>query len=181
MPPSTTDIPPFVYVISPYIAPLFKYLPFGWGKWMRYAVRDGTWQHKVTLPRKELGSDVYWLLGPGGPQQWIADADLIREITHRWKEFPKPVMYYTQLQLFGENVLTAESPLWQFHRNIAVRSFNPKNNRYSMRDYSKKFFFLSSSDIWYSLVFTESQEQAKAMSFPGSRRARKSESQPHPR
>jgi cytochrome P450 len=142
---------PLIYVISPYIAPLFKYLPFGWGKWMRYAVRDGTWQHKGTLPRKELGSDVYWLLGPGGPQLWVADADLISDITHRWKDFPKPVMYYTQLQLFGENVLTAEGPLWQFHRKITVRSFNPKNN---------------------SLVFTESQEQAKAMVRSWSREKR---------
>lgn len=94
------------------------------------AVRDGTWQHKGTLPRKELGSDVYWLLGPGGPQLWVGDADLISDITHRWKDFPKPVMYYPQLQLFGENVLTAEGPLWQFHRKITVRSFNPKNNRF---------------------------------------------------
>lgn len=135
---------PLVYVISPYIAPLFKYLPFGWGKWMRYAVRDGTWQHKGTLPRKELGSDVYWLLGPGGPQIWVADADLISEITQRWKDFPKPVMYYTHLLLFGENVLTAEGPLWQFHRKITVRSFNPKNNRF---DASLFEIFSSSSDI----------------------------------
>jgi hypothetical protein len=134
---------PLVYVISPYIAPLFKYLPFGWGNWMRYAVRDGTWQHKGTLPRKELGSDVYWLLGPGGPQLWVADADLISDITHRWKDFPKPVMYYTQLLLFGENVLTAEGPLWQFHRKITVRSFNPKNNRF---DASLFEIFSSSSD-----------------------------------
>jgi cytochrome P450 len=98
---------------------------------MRYAVHDGSWHHKGTLPRKELGSDVYWLLRPGGPQLWVvADADLISEITHRWKDFPKPVIYYTQLQLFGENVLTAEGPLWQFHRKIIVRSFNPKNSRF---------------------------------------------------
>ncbi|PKX95961.1 cytochrome P450 [Aspergillus novofumigatus IBT 16806] len=116
---------PSIRIYTPRYSPLI---------YMRYAVRDGIWQHKGTLPRKELGSDVYWMLGPGGPQLWVADPDLISEITHRWKDFPKPVMYYTQLQLFGENVLTAEGPLWQFHWKITIR-----------------------------LVFAESQEQAKAM------------------
>jgi cytochrome P450 len=137
---------PFIYLISPYFAPLFTYLPFGWGKWMRYAVRDCTWHHKGTLPREELGSDVYWLLGPGGAQLWIADADLISNITHRWKDFPKPVMYYAHLLLYGENVLTAEGSIWLRHRKITARSFNAQNNRFD--DASVKYRLFRTSDTF---------------------------------
>lgn len=73
---------------------------------------------------------------------WIADADVIHQITTRQAAFPKPIKDYKVLDIYGRNVVTTEGPEWRMHRKATAPGFNEKNN---------------------SLVFTESVAQAQGM------------------
>ncbi|KUJ18110.1 cytochrome P450 [Mollisia scopiformis] len=129
------------WLMSPYFAPFFEALPFGWGQWIRYVRMDFDWWYQCPA-RRELGSDVYWVASPGGLCLMVTDADVISEIAHRWKDFGKMVEPYRTLAVFGQNVVTSEGTTWQRHRKITGPPFNEKNS---------------------SLVFADSIAQAKAM------------------
>jgi hypothetical protein len=115
------------WIFSPVIAPFFEALPFRLGHWIRYAKKDFAWASKGELHRKDLKSDVWWNVGASGLVMWISDADVITQITHRWKDFPKPP--YVSLSVFGQNVVTSEGVDWQRHKKITGPPFNDRNNR----------------------------------------------------
>lgn len=90
------------------------------------------WASKGKLHREELKSDLWWTVGPGGPGLWVSDADVLSQITHRWKDFPKPVGPYESLEIFGPNVVTTEGADWQRHRKITGPPFNDRNSKYGL-------------------------------------------------
>lgn len=89
----------------------------------------------------------------------VADAEVVAQVVHRWKDFPKPVQAYTSLRVYGQNVVTAEGQTWQRHRKITGPPFNERNNRCFTLIFSRKKNFTNMC----SLVFRETLAQAKAM------------------
>jgi hypothetical protein len=117
------------WLLSPWFAPYLERLPFRLGHWVRYKKRDFSWAHKGKLPREELGSDVFWTAAVDGFLLHVSDADVVSQIVHRWKDFPKSEAYYNDLTWFGDNVITTEGSDWQRHRKIVGPSFNERNSR----------------------------------------------------
>jgi hypothetical protein len=118
------------WLLSPWCAPFLESLPFGLGHWVRYMKRDFSWAHKGKLPREELGSDVFWTAAADDCLLHVSDADVVSQVVHRWKDFPKAELYYNDLTWFGDNVITTEGSDWQRHRKITGPSFNERNSRY---------------------------------------------------
>jgi len=119
MPPQT----PILQLLEPYFSPWMLSLPYMLRHWYEYCGHTAAWGHKGRLPREELGSDVYWVVGLEGRRLYVQDPEVIYDITHRWRDFPKPKEYYSDLRLFGENVVTVEGSEWQYHRRIITASF----------------------------------------------------------
>lgn len=116
------------WLLSPWLAPIIESLPFGLGHWVRFIKKDYSWASKGILQREELGSDLYFLAQPGGLHLIVSDADVICDVVHRWKDFPKPVHQYRELRIYGDNVVTAEGSTWQRHRKITSPPFNERNS-----------------------------------------------------
>lgn len=68
--------------------------------------------------------------------------EVIRQITARKDQFPKPLEQYGLLNLFGRNVVTTEGALWRYHRKLTAAGFNERNT---------------------ALIFTESVKQTQTM------------------
>jgi hypothetical protein len=117
------------WLLSPWLAPYIEALPFGLGHWCKYSKKDYMWASKGELHREELKSDVWWTVGSGGPALKISDANVVSQITHRWRDFPKPVGPYQSLEIFGPNVVTTEGSDWQRHRKITGPPFNDRNSK----------------------------------------------------
>lgn len=111
------------HVLEPALAPWIDCLPFAWRHWFDYSRTLASWLHKGVLPRQELGSDVYWVVGPSCRILRVQDPELIHEVTQRWKDFPKQVRYYKAMQVFGDNILTVEGSQWQYFRRHIGASF----------------------------------------------------------
>jgi hypothetical protein len=116
------------WLLSPWFAPYLENLPFELGQWVRYKKRDFAWAHKGRLPREELKSDLFWTAAVDGCLLHVSDADVVTQIVHRWKDFPKSEFYYNDLTWFGENVITTEGSDWQRHRKVTGPSFNERNS-----------------------------------------------------
>ena len=80
-------------------------------------------------PFAEIGSDVFFTVSPAKLHLFVADADVISQITTRRNDFPKPLDLYSRLNIFGKNVLTTEGDDWRVHRRVTAPSFSEKNNR----------------------------------------------------
>jgi cytochrome P450 len=71
-----------------------------------------------------------WTVGPGGANLQIANAEIIAEVGHRWKDFSKQVENYQTMTVFGSNILSTEGSTWQRHRKITAPPFNERNSGY---------------------------------------------------
>ncbi len=69
-------------------------------------------------------------------------ADVTDQVVTRRNDFPKPLMLYDVLNVFGPNLIATEGAAWRRHRRITAPSFSEKNNE---------------------LVWGESLRQARAM------------------
>jgi cytochrome P450 len=145
------------WLLSPKLAPLIKSLPFGCGKWVQYVEMDFPWVCRHKSQAEQLGSGLYWVAAPGGSTLIVCDAEIIAEVTHRWKDFPKPVIAYKLLNIMGPNVVTTEGADWQRHRKITGPPFNERNSRSVDTDNRRVLLTI------YSLVFKETLTQARAM------------------
>jgi cytochrome P450 len=97
--------------------PIFKYrFDLNW----RYQHKD------LFAPFKQ---DVLSFISPDEAMVMVADAAWTRKITANRTKFPKPVEYYSVLDIFGSNVVTVEGDLWRKHRKVASPSFSENNNR----------------------------------------------------
>lgn len=79
---------------------------------------------------------------PGDITVSVANAEAIRQVTSRRDAFPKNLVNYKILDIFGRSVLTTEGAEWKDHRKVMAPGFNEKNN---------------------VLVFAESARQAQSM------------------
>ena len=151
------------WTLSPYLAPFIERLPFGLGHWCLYVKKDFAWHTKGELHRQELDSDVFWIVGPGGPNLWVADADVITQVTQRWKDFRKPVETYQVLDIYGPSVLSTEGATWQRHRRITGPPFHERNSRFVVLEIWQNIWYYLTDKLPLSLVFQESIAQGKGI------------------
>ncbi|KZV81717.1 cytochrome P450 [Exidia glandulosa HHB12029] len=59
----------------------------------------------------------------------IADAQAIQDMFLHRSRFPKPVEFYSTLQILGDNVVVTEGDTWKRHRKICAPSFSEQNNK----------------------------------------------------
>ncbi|KAI9769539.1 MAG: hypothetical protein M1840_004017 [Geoglossum simile] len=108
--------------------PAVKMLPDSWTK-NRIEFLDPEWAwylgHK---PFRQLKTDFFLTVSPGGILGFTCDADVISQIVSRRNDFPKPLEMYGMLNIFGRNVVSTEGPLWRQHRKITAPPFTERNN-----------------------------------------------------
>jgi cytochrome P450 len=105
-----------------------KLLPSAWTRpWLDLVVPLHSW-HTLYAAFKDIGSDTYLTVAPGGIMLWTCDADVIAQMTTRRGDFPKPTEFYTNIDIFGKNVVSSEGQYWRHHRKIVAPPFAEKNN-----------------------------------------------------
>lgn len=77
---------------------------------------------------KKYNSDLVLMVSPGANTLYVADADVVNQITTRRNDFPKPVWMYNSLDLYGKNVVSTEGANWRHHRKITSPPFTERNN-----------------------------------------------------
>jgi cytochrome P450 len=81
------------------------------------------------MPFKKLESDVFIAASPSKLTAFVADADVITQITTRRNDFPKPLEMYSRLDIYGKNLVATEGSEWRMHRKLAAPSFGERNNQ----------------------------------------------------
>ncbi|KAK6358584.1 hypothetical protein TWF730_007910 [Orbilia blumenaviensis] len=95
-------------------------------KYLLLMVPEWSWRYGFE-PFAEYG-DVFMTVSPVNCHIYIADREVISQITTRRDDFPKPAWMYRTVNMFGRNVVTTEGPEWKFHRKVTSPSFGEKNN-----------------------------------------------------
>ncbi|KAK6334029.1 hypothetical protein TWF696_002537 [Orbilia brochopaga] len=72
--------------------------------------------------------DTFMTVTPVNCHIWIADRQVISQVSSRREDFPKPLWMYRTVNVFGRNVVTTEGAEWRLHRKITAPSFGEKNN-----------------------------------------------------
>ncbi|KAF2195514.1 cytochrome P450 monooxygenase-like protein [Zopfia rhizophila CBS 207.26] len=109
--------------------PLLRNLiPSSWrGLW--FELLDPEWAYRLGYrPFADIGGDVFLTASPSRIQAFVADAEVITQITTRRNDFPKPLDMYTRLDIYGKNVVSTEGSTWRMHRKLTAPSFGDKNN-----------------------------------------------------
>jgi len=125
--------------------PFIRRLPNSWtSPWLPYVVGipklvltdlcrsfldpEWSWLYRHELFAKH-GSDTLLLVAPGQNTMFVADPDVITQITNRRNDFPKPTQMYKAVDIFGKNVVSTEGSVWRQHRKITSVPFTEANNR----------------------------------------------------
>jgi cytochrome P450 len=91
---------------------------------------DPEWAHLLGYsPFKKVGSDVFLVASPSKVSAFVADAEVITQITTRRNDFPKPLEMYSRLDIYGKNLVATEGADWRMHRKLAAPSFGERNNQ----------------------------------------------------
>ncbi|KAF2652299.1 cytochrome P450 [Lophiostoma macrostomum CBS 122681] len=108
--------------------PLMKKLPYARGLWLE--LLDPEWAYRIGhRPFAELGSDVFLVVSPRRRIHcFVADAEVITQVTTRRNDFPKPLEMYGRLDIYGKNLVSTEGTDWRMHRKLTAPSFGEKNN-----------------------------------------------------
>lgn len=93
----------------------------------RLIVPEFLWNTKYDVFKK-YNSDLVLMVSPGANTLYVADAEVINQITTRRNDFPKPVWMYSSLDLYGKNVVSTEGANWRHHRKITSPPFTERNN-----------------------------------------------------
>ena len=80
-------------------------------------------------PFKELGTDTFFNVSPGGLILNTADADVISQVTTRYLDFPKPTANYRSINIYGQNIVSSEGAQWRHHRKATGFAFTESTNR----------------------------------------------------
>ncbi|KAF2268497.1 cytochrome P450 monooxygenase-like protein [Lojkania enalia] len=122
--------------------PILNKLPrFCHGLWLE--ILDPEWAYRLGFkPFAKLKSDVFLTVSPKSIKAFVANAEVITQITTRRNDFPKPLELYGRLDIYGKNLVSTEGPAWRMHRKLTAPSFGEKNNE---------------------LVFTESLHHARSL------------------
>lgn len=90
---------------------------------------DPEWAHRLGhYPFDKIGADVFLVVSPSKLSAFVADAEVVTQITTRRNDFPKPLEMYTRLDLFGKNLVSTEGADWRMHRKLTAPSFGERNN-----------------------------------------------------
>lgn len=90
---------------------------------------DPEWAHRLGhAPYEKIGSDVFLVVSPTQLSAYVADAEVVTQITARRNDFPKPLEMYTRLDLYGKNLVSTEGADWRMHRKLTAPSFGERNN-----------------------------------------------------
>ncbi|KAF2173809.1 hypothetical protein M409DRAFT_48731 [Zasmidium cellare ATCC 36951] len=108
--------------------PFIEILPRSWTEeYIELLVPEFLWNQKHEIFKK-YNSDVLIIVAPGANTLYVADADVISQITARRNDFPKPVWMYKGIDVYGKNVVSTEGANWRHHRKITSPPFTEKNN-----------------------------------------------------
>lgn len=90
---------------------------------------DPEWAYRIGYrPFAELRADVFLVVSPNKINAFVADAEVITQITARRNDFPKPLQMYGRLNIYGKNLVSSEGQAWRMHRKLTAPSFGEKNN-----------------------------------------------------
>ncbi|KAF1979809.1 cytochrome P450 monooxygenase-like protein [Bimuria novae-zelandiae CBS 107.79] len=108
--------------------PFLKKLPASVkGLWLE--IMDPEWAHRLGHePFEKIDSDVFLVVSPSKIAAFVADAEVVAQITTRRNDFPKPLELYTRLDLYGKNLVSSEGADWRMHRKLTAPSFGERNN-----------------------------------------------------
>ena len=120
---------------------ILRKLPKQYTEWVDFVLPDTVWENKYAVFEK-AGHDTWLAVSPGTMHLWTAEPAVINQITTRRNDFPKHSSMYKGVNIYGDNVVTAEGQKWRHHRKAVSPPFTEKNNQ---------------------LVWTESIEQCGAM------------------
>lgn len=115
----------FWMILQPILLPLLQRLPFRLGSFTRYNRRGWVFHDKCKM-HLEYG-DAWVHVTPSANWLYLSDADVVKELFSRRRDFIKPIGIYKMLEIFGRNLLTVEGEDWQRHRKITTPPFNEKN------------------------------------------------------
>ncbi|KAF2795468.1 cytochrome P450 monooxygenase-like protein [Melanomma pulvis-pyrius CBS 109.77] len=97
------------------------------GLW--FDLLDPEWAYRLGYkPFAELGTDVFMVACPSRISAFVADAEVVTQITTRRNDFPKPLHMYSRLNIYGRNLVATEGSEWRMHRKLTAPSFGEKNN-----------------------------------------------------
>jgi cytochrome P450 len=92
-------------------------------------ILDPEWAYRIGhKPFADIGCDVFLVVSPGNIEGFVADAEVVTQITTRRTDFPKPLRMYGRLNIYGKNLVASEGPEWRLHRRLTAPSFGEKNN-----------------------------------------------------
>ncbi|KAF2115550.1 cytochrome P450 monooxygenase-like protein [Lophiotrema nucula] len=108
--------------------PLLRKLPsVCQGLWLE--LLDPEWAYRIGYePFARLGSDVFLTASSTSIKAFVANAEVITQITTRRNDFPKPLELYKNLNIYGKNLVAAEGQTWRMHRKLTAPSFGERNN-----------------------------------------------------
>ncbi|KAF3906391.1 hypothetical protein ABW20_dc0104784 [Dactylellina cionopaga] len=89
-------------------------------------IPEWSWKYGYE-PFRRYG-DTFMTVTPVNCHIWIADREVISQISSRRDDFPKPAWMYRTINMYGRNVVTTEGSEWKFHRKVTSPSFGERNN-----------------------------------------------------
>lgn len=107
--------------------PFLAKLPRSWTGWVDFALPDFPYANRYSL-FKQLGTDTFLTVSPGGLVMYTCDPSAISQITTRRNDFPKPTSIYRSLDIYGKNVVSSEGNKWRLHRKAISPPFTERNN-----------------------------------------------------
>ncbi|KAF2750887.1 cytochrome P450 monooxygenase-like protein [Sporormia fimetaria CBS 119925] len=119
---------PLWILLSPYIIPLFRKIPFGNGTFTRFCRTD--WYFSEGYEAHRQFGDAIILCSPGANWLYLCDPKTARDILRRERagEFGRDYSSVAMLDVFGPNISTAEGQDWQRQRKCTAVSFNEHSN-----------------------------------------------------
>lgn len=101
--------------------------------WRRLVTSNWPWKLGYA-PFKDLGTDTFLTVAPGGIIMQTADASVISQITSRGTDFLKATHLYTSVDIYGKNVVSSEGAAWRRHRKLTAPSFSERCNHLVWRE-----------------------------------------------
>lgn len=90
---------------------------------------DPEWSYRLGYAVfEQMGSDVFIVASPHKLTAFVADAEVVTQITTRRNDFPKPLEMYHRLDIYGKNLVSTEGADWRMHRKLTAPSFGERNN-----------------------------------------------------
>lgn len=104
--------------------PLLKRLFASWD-WI-HRVDNFTQEFKYA-PYEKFNSKAFWIVTHRDKDLYVADPVVAEDVLKRCRvEFQKNIGQYGMLEIFGQNVVTANGKVWERHRKVTIPPFNER-------------------------------------------------------